>query len=69
MTYAAGRDAGVVSGWPRSSGRNIARSIAVAAYRSGSITDPPEKLAELREWAVDVLSRFVKVFGPRVAVL
>lgn len=28
MTYAAGRDAGVVSGWPPSSRTNIARSIS-----------------------------------------
>lgn len=52
--------------WGRLDDRRASR---VAAYRSGSITDPPEKLAELRDWAVDVLSRFVKVFGPRVAVL
>lgn len=45
---------------------NDARGSRVAVYRAGAITDPPEKLAELRAWAVDMLSRFVKVFGPRI---
>lgn len=59
-------EVGTELSWERLDDRRASR---VAAYRTGSITDPPEKLAELREWAVDVLSRFVKVFGPRVAVL
>ncbi|MEW6193441.1 MAG: DUF4268 domain-containing protein [Bacillota bacterium] len=41
----------------------------VAVYTEGSIEDPPERLGQLQDWAVEVLGRFVKVFRPRVAAL
>jgi hypothetical protein len=41
----------------------------VAVYTEGSIEDPPERLGQLQDWAVEVLGRFVKVFCPRVAAL
>lgn len=52
--------------WERLDDRRASR---VAVFRTGSIADPPEKLAELRDWAVDMLGRFTKVFGRRVVAL
>lgn len=41
----------------------------IAVYTEGRIKNPPERLGQLQDWAVEVLGRFVKVFRPRVAAL
>ncbi|MEW6574361.1 MAG: hypothetical protein AB1374_12110 [Bacillota bacterium] len=41
----------------------------IAVYADGRIEDPPERLGQLQDWAVEALGRFVKVFRPRVAAL
>ena len=41
----------------------------VSCGRSGSIEDPPEKLAEIHAWGIDRLLRFKRVFGPRLREL
>ena len=38
----------------------------IAVYRPGSIGDPPERLAELRKWAVETMIRMADVFRPIV---
>ena len=42
------------------------RACRVATYRTGSIDDPANVLNEVREWSVDRLLRFKRVFGPRL---
>lgn len=37
------------------------RASRIALYHEGAIIDPPEKLAQLRTWAVDAMVRFQKV--------
>lgn len=58
---------GMELAWERLGERRASR---VALYRSGSIVDGPEQLAQLRAWAVDAMSRFYQVFaGPAVEAL
>lgn len=42
------------------------RACRIAVYRSGSIDDSSEKLEEIRNWGVDRLLRFKRIFGPRL---
>ena len=46
-----------------------ARASRIAVYTNGSIDDPEERLAEIREWMVERLLKFKEVFGPRLAEL
>ena len=41
----------------------------ISVVRPGSIDDDPEKLEEIREWMIDRLIDFERVFGPRLAEL
>ncbi|MEW6574609.1 MAG: DUF4268 domain-containing protein [Bacillota bacterium] len=34
----------------------------VAVYTEGKIEDPPERLGQLQDWAVEVLGRSIEVF-------
>ena len=43
------------------------RASRIALYHEGAITDPPETLAQLRTWAVDVTIRFQKVIDQQVS--
>jgi len=47
--------------WERLDKRRASR---IATYRSGAITDSPEVLSELREWAVPTMIKFYNVFRP-----
>ena len=47
--------------WERLDNRRASR---IAAYRFGSITDAPEALSELRQWATQTMIRFYNVFRP-----
>lgn len=47
--------------WERLDNRRASR---IAAYRLGTITDGPEALAELRQWATRTMINFYKVFRP-----
>jgi hypothetical protein len=49
--------------WERLDEKRVCR---VACYAPGSIEEPPERLAEIHEWAVDRLLRFKRVLGPRL---
>ena len=50
--------------WERLDSRRASR---VATYRAGSIESSPDEVREIREWLVDRLLRFKKVFGRRIA--
>ncbi len=52
--------------WERLDDRSASR---IAIYRPGSIEDDPETLMEIRDWGIDHLLRFKKVFGPRIVAL
>ena len=52
--------------WERLDDRSASR---IATYRPGSIEDDPETLKEIRDWGIDRLLRFKKVFGPRIAAV
>lgn len=41
------------------------RACRIACYRPGSITDSPDELAGVHNWAIAMLLRFRAVFGPR----
>ena len=41
----------------------------ISVVRPGSIDDDPEKLEEIRNWMIDRLIDFERVFGPRLAEL
>ncbi len=43
------------------------RASRIALYQQAAITDPPEKLAQLRSWAVDAMIRFQKVIDRQVS--
>lgn len=43
-----------------------AKSARIAAYRDGRITDPPEKLEELKKFAVERFLAFRDAFTPRL---
>ncbi len=43
------------------------RGSRIALYHEGAITDPPEKLAQLRIWAVEAMNRFQKVIDNHVS--
>ena len=43
------------------------RASRIALYHEGAITDPPEKLAQLRTWAVDAMVRFQKAIDQHVS--
>lgn len=47
--------------WERLDNRRACR---IAAYRSGAITDSPEILLELRQWATSMVIEFYTVFRP-----
>lgn len=47
--------------WERLDNRRASR---IAAYRSGAITDSPEILLELRQWATSTMIEFYTVFRP-----
>lgn len=57
------RDFGEPLKWEMLEGKQACR---VAAYRSGSIRDPPKLLKEHRQWIIERLLRFKKVFGPKL---
>ena len=40
------------------------RACRIAVYRPGTIDDEPERLAEIREWTIEWLIAFKRVFGP-----
>lgn len=40
---------------------------SISVRREGTIDDPPEKLAEIRAWMLDLLPKFQEVFEPRLA--
>lgn len=42
------------------------RAFRIAVYRTGSIDDADEDLAEIRAWAINRLLRFKSVFDPRL---
>jgi hypothetical protein len=42
------------------------RASRVAVYRDGTIEESDERLAEIRNWAIERLLRFKRVFGPRL---
>lgn len=52
--------------WERLENRRASR---VACYTKGSIEDSAERQEHHREWAIDHLLRFKKVFGPRLRAL
>ncbi len=52
--------------WERLDDRRASR---IATYREGSIDEDSQTLEEIRNWAIDRLLRFKKVFGPRMADL
>lgn len=52
--------------WERLDGKATCR---IAVYRPGSIKDDPQTLEEIKEWAIDRLLKFKKVFTPRLAEL
>ena len=43
------------------------RASRIALYHEGTITDPPEKLAQLRTWAVDAMVKFQKAIDQHVS--
>jgi hypothetical protein len=47
--------------WERMDDRQASR---IAAYRSGSIEDDEDSLAEIRKWAIEKLLKFREVMGP-----
>lgn len=47
--------------WERLDNRRASR---IATYRSGTITDSPEVLSELRQWATATMIKFYNVFRP-----
>lgn len=47
--------------WERLDNRRASR---IAAYRLGAITDAPEVLSELRQWATGTMIKFYNVFRP-----
>ena len=40
------------------------RACRIAVYRPGTIDEDPERLEEIREWAIEWLLAFRRVFGP-----
>jgi hypothetical protein len=60
------RDFGEPLQWERMEDRRASR---VAAYRPGSIESDTQSLLEIRNWGIDRLLRFKKVFGPRLLSL
>ncbi len=52
--------------WERLDDRRASR---IAIYRQGSIDEDSQTLEEIRNWAIDRLLRFKKVFGPRLVDL
>jgi CBS domain-containing protein len=47
--------------WERLDNRRASR---IAAYRLGTVTDEPEALSELRQWATQTMVKFYNVFRP-----
>jgi hypothetical protein len=45
------------------------RASRIAAYRSGSVDDDPDTLAEIADWMIDNLRRMKAVLGPRLSDL
>jgi len=45
------------------------RASRVSLAHPGQITDPPEKLEVMKQWAVDTMLRFVDAFEPRIREL
>ncbi len=45
------------------------RASRIATYREGSIGEDSQTLEEIRNWAIDRLLRFKKVFGPKLVDL
>jgi hypothetical protein len=52
--------------WERLDNKRASR---IAAYRTGSIEDPPQALEETKVWAIEHLLRTKQVFGPRISTL
>ena len=46
-----------------------ARASRIAVYRDGSIDDPIDSLEEIKDWSIDRLLSFKRVFGPMLADL
>ena len=47
----------------------LPKDTRIAIYTEGSILDPPERLIELREWAIEKVGQFDKSFRHRIAAL
>ncbi|MBM3947156.1 MAG: DUF4268 domain-containing protein [SAR202 cluster bacterium] len=47
----------------------LPKDTRIATYTEGRIFDGPDRLAELRQWAVDKVGQFNKVFRSRIAAL
>ena len=45
------------------------RACRIAVYRHGTIDDDPERLTEIREWMIECLPAFRRVFGPMLEEL
>ena len=46
-----------------------AKMCRISAYQQGSIDDDQETLEEIRDWMIERLLAFKKVFGPRLTEL
>jgi hypothetical protein len=60
------REFGESLSWERLDDRRASR---VGIYRETTIASPPEDLAEAREWSIERLIRFKRVFPPRLEKL
>lgn len=56
-------EVGSVLNWEREDGRHWS---AVRLTRPAQITDPPEQLAKIREWMVEMLPKLKEAFDPRM---
>lgn len=47
----------------------LPRARRIAVYTVGTIAEPPERLSQLQDWAVEMLGKFAKVFRRRIVAL
>ncbi|WP_049757145.1 DUF4268 domain-containing protein [Ammonifex degensii] len=47
----------------------LPRARRIAVYTDGTVEEPPERLNQLQDWAVEMLGRFARVFRDRIAAL
>ena len=55
--------------WDRmdgSDGKKPSMACRIAVYRPGTIDDDPNTLGEIREWVIERLLAFRRVFGPEL---